>query len=89
MDPQATIGTDEGVNKSSDTEDTRDQVLDVLPPEKLLGTNSISRIRGGIQCMRSVETVQKYVAYENGHAQREYIFRLLQERAAELRETGD
>ena len=39
--------------------------------------------------MRSVETVQKYVAYENGHAQREHIFWLLQERAAELRETGD
>lgn len=79
MVAQARIGTDGGVDGS-------DQVLVELPPEKLLETNDVARIRGGIHCMQSVETVKQYVAHENTTDQRERILRLLQQRAAELRD---
>jgi hypothetical protein len=88
MGGQATIGTDGGESEDDESDDTYDQVLDELPPERLLSTNDMSRIRGGVRCMRSVETVREYVAYENGHEQRQRILKLLQERATELRENG-
>jgi peptidyl-tRNA hydrolase len=77
MGAQAAIGTDGG-------EDNADRVLVELPPEKLLETNDVARIRGGVHCMQSVETVKQYVAHENATDQRERILRLLQQRAAEL-----
>lgn len=49
----------------------------------------MTRIRAGIHCMESVETVKQYVAYENNNDGRDHILRLLQERATELRKTGD
>ena len=85
MDAQARIGTDGGTSES----ETGDAVLDALPPEKLLETNDMTRIRAGIHCMESVETVKQYVAYENNNDGRDHILRLLQERATELRKTGD
>lgn len=88
MSGQATIGTDGDESEANEGKDTNDQVLDELPPKRLLSTNDMSRIRGGVRCMRSVETVREYVAYENSHEQRQRILKLLQERAAELREKG-
>ena len=79
MVAQATIGTNGG------TENT-DRILEELPPEKLLDTPSFRLIRGGVACMRSVETVKQYVAHENATEQREQVLRLLHQRAAELRE---
>jgi peptidyl-tRNA hydrolase len=79
MGAQAAIGTDGGT-------DNADQVLVELPPEKLLNTHNFRLIRGGIHCMQSVETVKQYVAHENATDQRERILRLLQQRAAELRD---
>ena len=82
MDAQARIGTDGGTSEN----ETGDPVLEALPPEKLLDTNDVTRIRAGIHCIGSVETVKQYVAYENDNEQRDHILRLLQERATELRE---
>ena len=79
MVAQATIGTDGGM-------DTPAQILNELPPEKLLDTPNFRLIRGGVTCMDSVETVKQYVAYENTTEQRAQVLRLLQQRAAELRE---
>jgi hypothetical protein len=79
MVTQATNGTDGGV-------DTSAQVLEELPPEKLLDTPSFRLIRGGVACMHSVETVKQYVAYENTTEQREQVLRLLHQRATELRD---
>jgi hypothetical protein len=79
MGAQAAIGTDGGT-------DDADRVLVELPPEKLLDTPSFRLIRGGVRCMQSVETVKQYVAHENVNEQREQVLRLLQQRAAELRE---
>lgn len=82
MSGQATIGTDGGTSDDGAGE----TVLATLPPEKLLDTNDVARIRAGVHCMDSVETVKQYVAYENNNDQREHILQLLQERATELRE---
>jgi peptidyl-tRNA hydrolase len=79
MAAQATIGTDGG-------RDDSEHILEELPPEKLLDTPSFRLIRGGVGCMRSVETVKQYVAHENATEQREQVLRLLHQRAAELRE---
>ena len=82
MDAQARIGTDGGTSES----ETDDAMLEELPPEKLLDTNDVTRIRAGIHCMRSIETVKQYVAYENSNEQRDHILLLLHQRATELRE---
>jgi hypothetical protein len=79
MGAQAKIGTDGGVDDS-------DQILDELPPEKLLDTPNFRLIRGGVACMYSVGTVKQYVAHENVTEQRAQVLRLLQQRAAELRD---
>ncbi|EMA54894.1 MULTISPECIES: hypothetical protein [Halococcus] len=86
MDAQARIGTDGGTDEDSEDAASGERILDGLPPEKLLDTNDVSRIRAGIHCMGSVETVKQYVAYENSNEQRDHILRLLQQRATELRE---
>lgn len=78
MVAQATIGTDGGM-------DDFDQIIAELPPEKLLDTPNFRLIRGGVECMHSVETVKQYVAHENATEQREQVLRLLHQRAAELR----
>lgn len=86
MGGPAIIGTDSGTYEDSEDASSDERILDTLPPEKLLGTNDVTRIRAGIHCMGSVETVKQYVAYENSNDQREHILRLLQQRATELRE---
>ena len=80
---QSTIA---GCQESSDSEDGRDNILDQLPPEKLLETTNPRLLRGGLQCMHSVETVKKYVAYENNNEQRQFILNDLRGRAREIRE---
>ena len=80
---QSTIA---GGQESSDSEDGRDNILDQLPPEKLLETTNPRLLRGGLQCMHSVETVKKYVAYENNNEQRQFILNDLRGRAREIRE---
>ena len=62
------------------------RIAEVLPPERLLGTNQQRLIRGGIVCMHDIPTVQQYVAYENQHEGRSWVLRMLAERAAALRE---
>lgn len=67
--------------RDSDT----DAILEHLPPERLLTASQWQLIRAGIVCMHHVETVQQYVGYENRHDQRQWVLRLLAQRAAELR----
>lgn len=86
MGGPAIIGTDGGTYEDSEDASSDERILDILPPEKLLGTNDMARICAGIHCMGSVETVKQYVAYENSNDQREHVLRLLQQRATELRE---
>lgn len=65
----------------------RDAALrEQLPPEKLLATSDIERIRAGIACMDRVETVQQYIGYENAHRQRVAIIELLALRVQTLRQ---
>jgi predicted Fe-S protein YdhL (DUF1289 family) len=66
--------------------DETDPILEQLPPEQLLETTHWDLIKAGIVCMHQIETVQQYVAYENQHQQRTAILRLLQQRAATIRE---
>ena len=80
---QSTIG---GAQESPEPENKGDDILDQLPPEKLLETTNPKLLRGGLQCMHSVKTVKKYVAYENNHEQRQFILNDLQARAREIRE---
>lgn len=61
-------------------------ITEAIPPEKLLETDQASLIRGGVACMHDIETVQQYVAYENRNDPRRWVFRMLAERAATLRE---
>jgi len=60
-------------------------VTEALPPEKLLATEQLSLIRGGIACMHDIDTVRQYVAYENQHHNRAGVLQLLAERADTLR----
>ena len=69
----------------SDADNQASSVLETLPPERLLDTAKLDLIRGGVGCIRSIETVKEYVAYENSTEQREVVLRLLDQRAAELR----
>ncbi|RLM91163.1 hypothetical protein D3D01_16735 [Haloarcula sp. Atlit-7R] len=62
------------------------RIAEALPPERLLETNQQRLVRGGIVCMHDIPTVQQYVAYENQHAGRRWVLRMLAERAAALRE---
>lgn len=90
-DAQATIGGDHDGSSDDDTTengDDHDAILNELPPKRLLDTNDPKLLRGGVRCMRSVETVRQYVAYENSNAQRQHVLERLQARAAELR-SGD
>ena len=73
-------------DERSDSDNQTGSVLETLPPERLLDTAKLDLIRGGVSCMRSIETVKEYVAYENSTEQREMVLRLLDQRAAELRE---
>jgi len=61
-------------------------VLEALPPATLLETDNQRLIRGGVACMHDVETVRKYVGYENQHQRRRWVLRMLADRAAALRE---
>lgn len=79
---QSTIGAGQGDSQGS--ENGRDGILDQLPPEKLLETTNPKLLRGGLQCMHTVETVKQYVAYENGNAARPHVLKQLQARAAEI-----
>jgi hypothetical protein len=65
--------------------DDRDAILDELPPERLLDGDHLQPILAGIRCMRSVETVQQYLAYENQHRNRTPVQSNLRMRARELR----
>jgi len=85
MDVQAGIGTDGGTNEDSEDAASGEGILNTLPPEKLLETNDVARIRAGIHCIGSVEAVKQYVAYENSNDQRQHILRLLHQHASELR----
>lgn len=80
---QSTIGADQ--NDSSETEGGHDNILDQLPPERLLETNNSKHLRGGLQCMHSVETVKKYVAYENENKNRSHVLSKLHARATEIK----
>ncbi|MBX0288579.1 hypothetical protein [Haloarcula salinisoli] len=63
-------------------------VLERLPPERLLDADRLRPIRAGICCMDSIETVQKYVAYESQHRDRTQVQAALRMRARELRDEG-
>jgi hypothetical protein len=65
--------------------DPPDPILTHLPPERLLETSNWHLIQAGLVCMHHVETVQRYVAYENQHDQRPWVLQLLAERATDLR----
>lgn len=80
---QSKIGSNH--SDPADTDTDHDAILDQLPPEKLLDTNNPKLLRGGFRCMHSVETVQKYVGYENSNAKRTHVLKRLQARAAEIR----
>ena len=62
-------------------------VLEALPPATLLETDNRRLIRGGVACMHDVETVRKYVGYENQHHRRRWVLRMLADRAATLQDT--
>lgn len=65
----------------------RDAALrEQLPPERLLATSDIERIRAGIACMDRVETVKQYIGFENAHEQRVAIIESLALRVKELRQ---
>jgi predicted hydrolase (HD superfamily) len=63
-----------------------DPVLQKLPPEKLLAADRLRPIRAGIRCMDSIETIQKYLAYENANRDRTQVQAALRMRARELRD---
>ncbi|WP_146418364.1 hypothetical protein [Haloarcula hispanica] len=65
--------------------DTPDPILDKLPPERLLDADHLQPIVAGINCMHSMETIQRYLAYENKHQNRTPIQSRLRERAREIR----
>ncbi|AJF27920.1 hypothetical protein SG26_19325 (plasmid) [Haloarcula sp. CBA1115] len=65
--------------------DTPDPILDKLPPERLLDADHLQPIVAGINCMHSMETVQRYLAYENKHQNRTPVQSRLRERAREIR----
>lgn len=60
-------------------------IQDTLPPEKLLSGN-YHQIKAGIACIDDLETLRKYVGYENQHKARTPILNLLRMRADEIRE---
>lgn len=74
---------------TSETAPDGDTILEKLPPEQLLETEQWQLIQAGTACMHELDTVQQYVAYENQHAQRTWIFHLLSHRGRELREQRD
>ena len=47
-----------------------DPILDKLPPEQLLDADHLQPIVAGINCMHSIETIQRYLAHENQHENR-------------------
>ncbi|AUG49477.1 hypothetical protein BVU17_18040 (plasmid) [Haloarcula taiwanensis] len=65
--------------------DSRDPILDILPPERLLDADHLQPIVAGINCMHSIETIQQYLAYENQHQNRTPVQSRLRERAREIR----
>ncbi|EMA15407.1 hypothetical protein [Haloarcula amylolytica] len=65
--------------------DTPDPILDKLPPERLLDADHLQPIVAGINCMHSMETVKRYLAYENQHENRTPVQSRLRERAREIR----
>ncbi len=69
-------------------EQDSDPILERLPPETLLASNRLRPIQAGICCMDSIETVQKYVAYETQHRDRTQVQAALRMRARKLRDEG-
>jgi len=65
--------------------DTPDPILDKLPPERLLDADHLQPIVAGINCMHSMATVKRYLAYENKHQNRTPVQSRLRERAREIR----
>lgn len=70
--------------QDSNHEPNTPSVLDTLPPEKLL-SDRLRMIRGGIACIKTIDELQEYVAYENQHQNRVQVLNLLQGRAEEIR----
>lgn len=67
------------------TEKNAATILEAVPPSELLETDHADPIRGGIACMYDVETVKRYVEYENQNECRRWVLRMLAARAATLR----
>ena len=67
-------------------EEDSDPILERLPPETLLDSDRLRPIRAGIRCMDSIETIQKYVAFESQHRDRTQVQAALRMRARELRD---
>ena len=70
-------------------EQDSEPILEQLPPKTLLASDRLRPIRAGIRCMDSIETVQKYVAYETQHRDRTQVQAALRMRARELRDERD
>lgn len=70
------------------SEQDAEPILEQLPPKTLLASDRLRPIRAGIRCMDSIETVQKYVAYETRHHDRTQVQAALRMRARELRDEG-
>jgi hypothetical protein len=69
------------------TDKNTETILEAVPPSELLETEQADLIRGGISCMYDVETVKRYVAYENQNERRRWVLRMLAARASTLRKT--
>lgn len=67
-------------------EQDTEPILERLPPEKLLASNRLRPIQAGIRCMDTIETIQKYVAFESQHRDRTQVQAALRMRARELRD---
>lgn len=69
------------------TDENAATILEAVPPSELLGTDQADLIRGGIACMYEVETIKRYVAYENQNERRRWVLQMLAARAATLRKS--
>jgi hypothetical protein len=63
------------------------KILEAVPPSEILETDQADLIRGGVACMYDVETVKRYVAYENQNERRRRVLRMLAARGVKLRKT--
>ena len=67
--------------------DDSDQIVEKLPPERLLAADRLGPIRAGIRCMGSIETLQQYLAHETKHRNRTQVQAAIRMRAQQLRDT--